>query len=265
MTLNNILKILACILIGVMIPISINLWHNTRLLMQQSQGAIQNVKNSTARADLYLDAQLDLLESDQYKTLMRNNLAAGSYLQSITNSINTKTLPLINRNLQSSDALISSLNSNTATLNTLIANLDYRVSGDKGLLPTTTAMIDSVRVLTENELRQAVAEFALAGRNVRILTESPELQNLPGEIAKLTESAGRSAGKVEVILDSTQVTSANIASITGNLNSIADDSAKKVHTLLNPPPAPFWKKYILTPLREIGGVTYLLVKIANGL
>jgi hypothetical protein len=81
----------------------------------------------------------------------------------------------------------------------------------------------------------------------------------------LTQSLNRSAGSIEVILESTEATSANTAAITGNLKAISDDSAKSVHNLLNPPPAPWYRKYILTPLREVGGVTYLLVKIANGL
>ena len=175
------------------------------------------------------------------------------------------TMIRIESKIELIEPVLIALTNNSNNLSSLLVDTNRRINDERGLLPTTTAMIDSVRILTEQELRQAVTEFALAGRNVRIITESPELQALPGEIAELTQSLNRSAGSVEVILDSTEVTSANLASITGNLNAIADDSAKKVHGLLNPKPAPWYRKYFLTPLREIGGVTYLLIRIANGL
>lgn len=265
MTLSQFKQILICALLVVLIIGGGNAFWNMRLLLREAKESAIHVRSTTANIDEYVGFQTEQLKSGAYQKYMRNNFAAGSYVQSLVNALNTKTIPLINKNLISSESLISSLNTNTATLNELIANLDNRVSGDGGLLPTTTATIDSIRVLTERELTAAVAELALAGKNVRVITESAELQNLPKEIAQMTASANRSLGSVEVILDSTEATSANVAAITGNLKSISDDSAKKVHSLLNPAPSPWYKKYILTPLKEIGGVTYLLVRIANGL
>jgi hypothetical protein len=261
--LNSTLKVLACILFVVLIIGGGNFFWNARIFMQQGQGTMHNLNRATGTAADYGESLKE--QAEENKKSIDAALQVGATAKGSLQLLNRTTIPLLNRNLTSSDSLIRSLEQNTASLNTMIANLDNRVSGDKGLLPTTTATIDSIRVLTERELSAAVAEFTLAGKNVRIITESPELQNLPKDIAALTQSLNRSAGSIEVILESTEATSANTAAITGNLKAISDDSAKSVHNLLNPPPAPWYRKYILTPLREVGGVTYLLVKIANGL
>ena len=260
---QTLLQWLLCVLVAVSVPILINLWWNGRLSLQQLNGSLHNLNRFTGTAADYGENLKEQAEAN--KKSIDAALQVGATAKGSLQLLNRTTIPLLNRNLTSSDSLIHSLEQNTASLNTMIANLDGRVNGDKGLLPATTAAVDSLRVLTERELSAAVAEFTLAGKNVRIITESPELQNLPKDLAALTQSLNRSAGSVEVILQQTEATSANVASITGNLNAISTDSANKVHALLNPPPAPWYRKYILTPLREVGGVTYLLVKIANGL
>jgi hypothetical protein len=133
---------LACLLLLVIAIGGGNFFWNARLLMQQGQGAAQNVKNSTARADEYINKQIILLESEQYQTLMRNNLAAGSYLQSITNSINTKTLPLLNKNLISSNDGLQDLRAFIQSGNLML--VDTNRSINQLLLPQAAALLASL-------------------------------------------------------------------------------------------------------------------------
>lgn len=211
-----------------------NFFWNARLLMQQGQQAAQNVKNSTARADDYLNKQITMLESEQYQTLMRNNLAAGSYLQSITNSINTKTLPLINRNLASSNDLILALNANTRTLDTLIVNLDRQIN--TALLPQATALLAA---LTEdahrfglsldafNKMLVAVSEKAnLTLDEVLSLVASPEwklaLQGLNLTMANVASATAKADASMEQI----RLAMLKAPSIAESLEKIAKTSSK---------------------------------------
>ena len=196
--------------------------------------------------------------------------AYGEIAKSTTNAIDNHVSPAIDRIASRVDSamrkvemrvdalapLQSELTATVAQGRATLINTDEQVNGS--LLPELTATVHSINLLTQNQLTDAVAQFALAGKNLVVITSDPALMNLPSEIDKIAKSLNISAGNVEVV-------TSHLAGISGNMNAISKDSADKVHSLLYPKPAPFFKRYILYPLRDIGGLVYLFVKIANGL
>ena len=72
------------------------------------------------------------------------------------------------------------------------------------------------------------------------------------------------AGNVELITGDGKSMSAKGVEILDDAAAVAEDGKTFIHGQLTAKP-PWWKKYILQPLREGAGTTYLLLKITNGL
>jgi len=250
-------------LILILLIVCINLAWNIRVLVKESkETVIEGRRGVSAGAD-YVETQTAAFESAEYQERLKANLNVGSKATKLLDELTKKTIPKLNKNLDSSDAALAEMKVTIESGRTFIANADTNIN--TGLLPEMTLLVRAFRLLTEEEIKATVVEFLKAGKNLRLITDDPALKSLPGEIDKLAKSLNVSAGKVEVVMENAKTATANVAGITGNLNAISEDAKKKTHALLNPPPAPFWKRYILYPLKDVGGVVYLLIRIANGL
>jgi len=234
------------------------LTHNIRLGIQRGNDLVENARDATADVKDYIHTQKAIVESPAYQKQLQATANIGNDVRSVVLSVNSQIIPGLKKNLATLDALQGDLRLSVAAITDLTRHSDVSVNGHTGLLPAVTRTVDSINDLTQNELRDAVAQFAIAGKNLVVITSDPALQSLPGEIEKIAKSLNVSAGNIEVVTE-------QLAGVTANFNKMSTDAQLKVHSLLNPPPAPFWKRYILYPLRDIGGVAYLLVKVANGL
>lgn len=198
---------LLCLLLAALLPISVNLWWNARLGIRQANGTLQNVNQMSARGDEWLAEQLATLRSEQYQTLMRNNLAAGSYLQSITNSLNRSTIPLLNRNLTSSNEGLLELRALLRSGNVMLVDVNRAVSAPGGVLPQTAMLLaqltDTTRragELVSNQdvvLQALVSEGAATLKELREIVESDEWAQIRSEMLASAKNIASTTARVD--------------------------------------------------------------------
>lgn len=208
-------------------------------------GAVSDIRKMIQRYDsqiaLALDNGVQASESfrriadnsePQLKAVLGNLTNATAQSAELIADARKNTLPLIDTNL-------STLNDNQLMLGQTIE-------------------------VTRDGLKEVISKLAASGENIRVLTSSAELQALPADVRAFVQSLNRTGAKVEVLADDLHAIGANMAGVTGNLNLISADAQKKSHELLFPPPSPWYQRYLLQPIRQVGGVTYLILKLVNG-
>jgi hypothetical protein len=231
---------LLCIWLAMLCVFTPNIWHNVRLFLQQGQGAAQNIKNSTARADTFLDKQITVLESEQYQTLMRNNLAAGSFLQSITNSINTKTLPLLNKNLVSSNDGLQDLRALLQSGNIMLVDTNRSVI--EKLLPQFAVLLESLTtdanrfgmtLDTFNVSLKLIADKAgLTLDEIYELAASPEWKAALSNVNTITANLASTSRHLDATSAEIEQAMQAAPSIAQSMERIARTSAKYQKALL---------------------------------
>ena len=220
--------------------------------LEQTGKTVANVNDTTAEIKEYVVEQKAQLE-DSRKSI-KAALEIGATGKASLQLLNRFTIPTATRAFDELGQVAKTAEEQLRANGELLADNQRRLGKS----------LDNIETITGNELRQAVGEFALAGKNLRVITDDPALTSLPSEVRKIAESLNRSAGSVEVILTDTEKTAKNVAGTTGNIEKSTAEINTFLHGKLNSP-SPWYRKYLLTPLREVGGITYLLVKIGNGL
>lgn len=213
--MTRLKEVLICALLGILIFAIGNGWWNARLLMQQGQQAAQNVKNSTARADQYIDAQLDLIQSEQYQKSIKAGLETGAVYNATGRLINTQVIPRAMKDLDRLDGLLAALTVNSQTLSTFITNTDRSVN--QSLLPQAT---DLLAALTKDADRFGVS---LDTFNKMLVLVSEKASMTLDEVLALVSSP-----EWELALQGLNLTMANVASATGK----ADASIEQIRLAL---------------------------------
>ena len=143
-------------------------------------------------------------------------------------------------------------------INTILANteplpvtIDNEVKRIGGRVDYILEHIDNTVVGSVDELVRTVSgvaeEYKKTGQSLRVIVEDPS-------IALLLSNSAKTMG--------------NLDYITRSLDHMAYNVDKKLDSMINPPPVKGIKgylKYGLKVLRDVGGVTYLLIRIINGL
>lgn len=189
----------------------------------------------------------------------------------------------LDNGVQASEAARRIANNTEPQLKAIFGNVNGAVAQSSGLVADlrkgTLPLVDTnLSTLNDNQLKLGrtiettndglktiLIELAASSHDVRVVASSADFQALPTELREFIKGLNRAEAKVELVIDDAHASGQNITGITHSFDLTAADAQKKAHSLLFPPPAPWWKRYILGPLREVGGVTYLFLKIANGM
>lgn len=147
----------------------------------------------------------------------------------------------------------------------LIANARPLINQNLDTLNANQLKLGEAITVTRDGLSEIIAKLVATGENVRVISDDPDLKSLPAELRRFTQSVNRTAGTLEVVAVDAHNVGVEMTGATHSINLMAADAQKKTNALLNPPPAPWWRKYLLQPIQTFGGATYLIVKIANGL
>jgi len=258
--------VLLLVAIGVGVA-TINLEWNGRQFIREGKLTMADVRRgATAGAD-YVETQTALFASDEYQERLKANLNVGSkatkFIDDLDKELTKKTLPKVNQNLDSSNAVLVSLRTATDKSGTFISNTDESLN--QKMLPELTGILHGLRLLTENEVKEVVKEALQSFQNIRVITDDPKLKSLPADLSAFTEKMSGAAGKLDVLITDLDPGAKAASGTLTNIESVSKDFKDKFHSLLYPPPAPFLKRYILYPLKDAAGITYLFIKLANGL
>ncbi|HKV42795.1 MAG TPA: hypothetical protein VJX67_26590 [Blastocatellia bacterium] len=149
----------------------------------------------------------------------------------------------------------------------LITHLDAAATGPDGLIPQVTAVARHFDgILTGPDVIAAIGSFKTAmgdladgASHLKLIVDDPEL-----------------ARQIKETFANVDVTSSNIASATASLAGVAADAKRAADIAvdkISPKPAPkgfraklgYYALRVLGFVRDVGGVTFLVLKIANGL
>lgn len=259
---KNIKNILVCALLLCLILVTIRingLIGQTADTMTQVKYMATELKGSAGAGREYLDFQLDLFKTDSYQKSIKAGVDTPAFVNSMIRSINTLTLPRINKNLDSLDSLQGTVRGRT---DNLLAEMTRQLKQNGDL---AAGILGDIKGITENELKQLVVDLVATGQNVRLFSEDADLNALPAELLKMAQNGAAITGNLEVI---TTEGITSIKEVNKTLESIAKTAADvqgKVHDVLNPPkPKGFFGKlkyYTLTILRDFGGAALLIVRL----
>ena len=232
--------ILICVLLGVSVVVVGNVGWNVRLLTQELRGASQNIKNSTARADQYLDQQLDLIQSDAYQKSLKASFDTGAVYNATGRLINTQIIPRAMKDLDRADGFLAALTVNSERLSTLIANTDRSVN--QSLLPQATSLLAALTddaekfglsVVTFDRMLIAVSEKAnLALSDIVALVGSPEWHDALKSVAVTAENVALVTAKADLTMESIRLAMERAPSIAESVDKIAKTSSKYQRALL---------------------------------
>lgn len=234
--INNILKILACILIIVLIVGGSNSFWNFRLLTQELRATSQNTKNLTARTNEYIEYQLDLFQSEPYQKSIKAGIDTAAIYNSVGRSINTVLLPRIYKTADSTNLAVNDLRATIQSSNTLVTNADRELFGDRGLIRSLTSLTDNVSITvtklntTVDSLDLFVKEMSvklkMSADEIYALIASPEWKQAIQNLNSTTKTADDITKKVDLTVESIRLAMEKAPSIAASMEKIASVSSK---------------------------------------
>ena len=228
---------------------------------RSSIATAQTYETSLSRINELIDkASTPLLEGTQaFKQGMENARDTTAELKKTVEEVRVDYLPVTFKQLQQSTANLNGIVTDLRTGTLPLVNENLSSLNDNQL------QLGQTLTTTREGLKSILTDLSATGHNIRVISEDPSLLELPREINTFTKSLNKSAGNIEVVTANGIEGTNKINSILGSFDTMAKDVQVKSHSLLFPPPAPWWRRYLLQPLMQVGGATYLVVKIANGL
>jgi uncharacterized phage infection (PIP) family protein YhgE len=186
---------------------------------------------------------------------------------------------------QRTDRILDHFENSAAAVDRTTSKMETNVDLISGHILNSTDNIDQTVDQLRADLRQSVSSVNKSLGNVEqisenlvLLTSDPRLRELSGHLDDVVVKAHDDLSQLEVILkdgtkisangvlisDNTVEVSSNLASMTKSTDLLMADTAGKVHSILNPPPAKGIDKWLLTPFKKFGGIVWFTVKMVNG-
>lgn len=214
----------------------------------------QNVGDSAA-----LNANAYGLVADTTTDLMKKNIAPA--IDGMAAQVNA-TMRRLDSKLNLLDPVAKGLATNLQTSNSLLAQVDADTHRQQERIG---------KVIDDNapNLKKTTDSLAHASDKLDAYISDPKIAKFIDDTieqgGQILVKVKESAGNVELMTkDGTSITT-NAVTISNNLAAISADTATRFHALLYPAPSPWWKKYLLTPLKEGAGLAFILTKAVNGL
>jgi archaellum component FlaC len=209
-------------------------------IVKDVSASVTNVKDLTANT-----------KDDLHQNLVSLN-AVTNEAQGLVADMRRETLPRIDSGIDTLDSSISQFSSDTHaqqervgkliddnTLNVAKATTSFANSMDNA--DKTTAKLYAY--VSDQKVQEFIDTAVSTGKKIVL------------KIDKIT-------GNIEVMTADGKVITANASAISIDAANTSHDASTFIHGKLTAKPG-WWQKYILTPLREVGGSAYLSLKLYN--
>jgi hypothetical protein len=231
---------LLCLLIAAMFALVVRVFVSTGRLESRVGETTSAAQTLVLEAQGFIAGQRGLAEEN------RKSLEAAYQVGAVFNGtgrlLNRSVLPRVMKNLDSADVLLATLNENAVTLNRTIANLDTRVSGDKGVLDAAIALIRTIDGTAERlgvtagtldrMLGEIGARANLSLDSVYELISSPQWHQALQNLTIVSGNVARTSEKVDATVEQVRLAMLNAPEIADSLNRIAKASSKYVKITL---------------------------------
>lgn len=236
MNIETVKKVLACLLLAAITVAVVNLHWNLRLFVREGNATMQELRRGSAAVADFAESQTALLKSDRYQKSIQAGIDVGATANGALRLFNRQVIPKVANDLDRLDGLLTALTINSQTLSTLLVNTDRNVNGEGGLIPSATALLQSltatanrfnVSIETLDSMLKTVAEKGgMSLDEIYKLVASPEWKAVLVNTETVTANLASTSRRVDLTVEEIRKAAEKAPSIAESLDKLARTSSK---------------------------------------